>query len=156
MQDAINIINGSAGPLQKSDPSGKLLAQFWSTLDNPILHEAGKRLMQDVQMKQQAMGEMQKQKVMSEAQSKMMKALADLEKAKKAGVALSFTGEQLAQYPNLWQLLQSIYQQNGIDIQQSMAQMQPSPPAQPGQPPQNGPQGPQGGGVPSGQAVQAA
>ena len=156
MQDAINIINGSAGPLQKSDPSGKLLAQFWSTLDNPILHEAGKRLMQDVQMKQQAMGEMQKQKVMSEAQSEMMKAVADLEKAKKAGVALSFTGEQLAQYPNLWQLLQSIYQQNGIDIQQSMAQMQPSPPAQPGQPPQNGPQGPQGGGVPSGQAVQAA
>ena len=102
------------------------------------------------------MGDMQKQKVMSEAQSRMMKALADLEKAKKAGVALSFPGEQLAQYPNLWQLLQSIYQQNGIDIQQSMAQMQPSPPAQPGQPPQNGPQGPQGGGVPSGQAVQAA
>ena len=155
MQDAINIINGSAGPLQKSDPTGKLLAEFWSCLDNPILHEAGKRLMQDVQMKMETMGNMQRQKIMTEAQAVILRGMADVEKAKKSGVSLSFTGEQMAQYPQLNQLYQSLIQHNEADIQQMMTELQPSPQAQ-GQPPQ-APQGGSGGGVPTAQqAVPAA
>lgn len=119
MQDALMIINGSAGPLMQSDQSGKLLASFWSALDNPILKEAGKRLGAD--MEERAKSQAQSEQATADAQSKaeMMKAEATLEKAKKAGVNLSFTGENFAQYPNLLSLYQQL-----INAQPPMSQPQ--------------------------------
>jgi uncharacterized protein (DUF305 family) len=106
-------------------------------------------------MKMETMGNMQRQKIMTEAQAVILRGMADVEKAKKSGVSLSFTGEQMAQYPQLNQLYQSLIQHNEADIQQMMTELQPSPQAQ-GQPPQ-APQGGSGGGVPTAQqAVPAA
>lgn len=107
------IINGSAGPLQQSDPSGMLLANFWAALDNPILNEAGRRLAKDAGLKQQQLTEQQRQQVMKEAQIEMMKAMADMERAKKQGVSMTFTGEMIAKYPALAQYYQSLIAQTG-------------------------------------------
>ena len=164
MQDALMIINGSAGPLMQSDPTGKLLSSFWSALDNPILNEAGKKLAQDTQQKQQTLSQQQQQKVQQEAQVAMIKAMADAEKAKKAGVSLSFTGEQLMQYPTLGQFYQQLMAQNQVQPPpqpgqgQSPEQQpgQPTPQGQPNLPPQVSPQNAQGGGASSPPAKPAA
>ena len=164
MQDALMIINGSAGPLMQSDPTGKLLSSFWAALDNPILNEAGRRLANDMQIQQQNMSEQQKQKAIQEAQVEMTKAMADMERAKKAGMSLSFTGEQLAKYPSLLQLYTQIRQteETNVGAQQQAQQQgqqqstQPSP--QGGQQPQPSAQAPgmQGSGVPNQAAPETA
>jgi hypothetical protein len=167
MQDAILIINGSAGPLQKADPTGKLMAKFWSILDNPILNEAGRSLAKDVDLRMQSMSEAQKQKIKQEAQVAMIKAVADMERAKKAGVNLSFSGQDLSQYPNLMQLYQSLLQQSGMSQNdvlmniENMNQEQPQqpmgpPPPAPNQQPQVAPPGDSGRGVPENAAPVAA
>jgi hypothetical protein len=71
----------------------------------------------------------------------MVKAMADLEKARKAGVTLTFTGEQISQYPNLWLAYQEAISGNGAQMPQGPQQQiqpvenpQPQPQQQPAQP----------------------
>jgi len=110
MQDALLIINGAFGPLMQGDPSGKFFATFLSALDNPMLNKAGKALEKDAQARQQQAGQAaQAQNAVEQQKNQinLVKAMAEMEKAKKAGVTMNFTGEQIAQYPNLY----AVYQQ---------------------------------------------
>jgi hypothetical protein len=155
MQDALMIINGSAGPLMQSDPTGKLVSSFWSALDNPILNEAGRRLAQDMQLKTEQMTKQAQEKAMKEAQVEILKAMAEMERAKKTGVNLSFTGEQLAQYPNLMQFYLALKQQAEASAPQGPMQQpiqplaQPSPQGGQAMQPQPAPPGNDGSGVPN-------
>jgi len=164
MQDALMIINASAGPLMQSDPTGKLVSSFWAALDNPILNEAGRRLSEDMQLQQQNMSEQAKQEALQEAQVEMIKAMSEMERAKKSGLSLSFTGEQIAKYPNLMTFYQSLKQQAESSAAQPASPQpqtqKPEPPSPQGssptqQPPTASPDL-QGSGVPSSEAVPAA
>lgn len=113
MQDALMVMNGAFGPLMQGDPSGGFLAKFLKAVDNPILNEMGKALEEDAKIRSEEQGKLEQQKVMQEAQSKMLKAQADLERAKKTGMNLTFTGEQLAEYPQLLGLYMNLLQNTG-------------------------------------------
>jgi hypothetical protein len=129
MQEALLILNGAFGPLMQADPSGKIMANFLMALDNSILNKAGKMLAEDAKLKAEQMGNAEKQKAEQDAQIQMIKAQAEMEKAKKAGVTLAFSGKDIAEYPNLF----GIYMQ----LQQVMGQQnqQPQIPPNPQQPP---------------------
>jgi len=128
MQDALIIINGAFGPLKQADPSGSFLAKFLLAMDNPILNKAGKLLADDAKVQQEQMSKTEQEKVKQEAAVKMMKAQAEMEKAKKAGVSFAVTGEQLAQYPNLMQFYLQLLETMGVVTpQQQMPQAAPQP-----------------------------
>ena len=128
MQDALNILNSSSGPLMQGDPSGEIMADFWSMLDNPVLQKAGKKMAERAKAKSEAAGAAEKAKADQEMQVLMAKAQAELMKARKAGVTLTFTGEQLMQYPALYQIYMSA--REGAPVNPP-AQQQPVPAGQP-------------------------
>lgn len=131
MQDALLILNGAFGPLMQGDPSGELLADFLSALDNPILNKAGKKLAKRAGEKQQQQAEIEKQTALLDGQTKQAKANAELERAKKQGVALNFNGADFSNDPNLYQFYLALRKQ----IQDETAAVtQPPPPSQPQQP----------------------
>ena len=104
-------------------------------------------------MKLEDMSALQKQKAMIEAQEKILRAMADTDKSTKAGVSLSITGEQLAQYPMLMQfyeqLMQKAAQEEQGKLQLSQQMASPPPPAQgPQRQPQLGAPAAPGSGVP--------
>jgi hypothetical protein len=142
MADALNIMNGAFGPLMQGDPSGLFLAKFLAATDNPVLNKMGRALEKDAGVRTQQQSELEKQKTLQEGQTKMVKAMADLEKARKAGVTLTFTGEQISQYPNLWLAYQEAISGNGAQMPQTQQQPQqqpiqnpqPQPQQQPAQP----------------------
>ena len=123
MQDALMIINGAFGPLMQADPSGNFFAEFLSALENPILNKAGKKLLETAKNNAQSQQQAEAAKAQQENQIDMMKAQAELERAKKAGVNLSFTGTDMAQYPNLVQLYM-LLSGKGKELQQETQQPQ--------------------------------
>jgi hypothetical protein len=147
MNEAMNIFNSSVGPLLQGDPSGDFLASFMSSLDNAMLVKFGHALSEKAKQKGKAAQQAEQVQADKDNQLNMVKAQAELEKAKKAGVTLNFTGEQLAQYPNLFQIYMQL--QQAMQGQPAQTQLQPqeiSPPDM-GQQPQP-PMMPQEQGVP--------
>lgn len=106
MEEAMVVINSTAGPLTAKDQSGTLFARFLMAMPNPLLKAAGREMAKDAQMQSEQQGQMEQQKALQEANIEMQKAKADLMRAEKQGKSVSITGEQLAQYPNLFALLQ--------------------------------------------------
>ena len=108
MQDAANILNSISSPLVQADQSGEFFAEFLAMLDNPVLSKAGKKLLDVSKKRQETEGAAEQQKVQQEMQADMMKAQAEVEKARKAGVTLSFSGADIAQYPFLLRVINSL------------------------------------------------
>lgn len=106
MEEAMVVINASAGPLISADQSGKFFARFLMAMPNPLLKAAGREMAKDAQMQSEQQSQIEQQKTLQEAQVEMEKAKADVLRAEKQGKSVSITGEQLAQYPNLFNLLQ--------------------------------------------------
>jgi hypothetical protein len=124
MEDALMIINGAAGPLLQKDPTGKLFSRFLMAFPNEFLNKAGKGMAEDVAIAQEQQSKSQQMQILQEANVEMIKAQADMVKAQKTGVSVSFTGEQLAQYPNLYKLYLALQQQGQGQVPQ---QQQPQP-----------------------------
>jgi hypothetical protein len=131
MQDALMILNGAFGPLMQGDPSGELLADFLSALDNPILNKAGKKLAARAKEKQAQQADTEKQLAVMDAKTKQDKANAELERAKKQGVALNFNGADFSADPNLYNFYLGLRK---MMADETAAATQPPPPAQPQSP----------------------
>ena len=138
MQDALLILNGAFGPLMQGDSSGEMLADFLSALDNPILNKAGKKLAKRAAAKAEQQAKIEEQAALMEGQTKQAKANAELERAKKQGVALNFNGADFSNDPNLYKFYLALRKQ----IQDETAAVT-QPPAAPQQP-QSQPQEPMG------------
>jgi hypothetical protein len=143
MQDALLILNGAFGPLMQADPSGELLADFLSSLENSVLNKAGKKLAGRAKQKADQAAELEKNVAMQDAQTKAIKANAELERAKKQGVALNFNGADFSNDPNLYKFYMGLRK---MIADETAAAQPPAPPAAPSQtPPQPSPEGaPQG------------
>jgi hypothetical protein len=126
MQEALVFINAASGPLINADPSGKFFARVLLAMPNIFLNQAGEGLAKDAEVKAQAQGEAEKQKTLMEAQVELMKAQAEVEKAAKAGVTVTFSGADLAQYPQLLKILGAL-QANQQAPQPPAGQPQPAP-----------------------------
>jgi hypothetical protein len=120
VEEALILINGAAGPLLGKDPSGKLFARFLMAFPNEFLNKAGKAMAEDAQMVMQQQSEAEKQKALSESQIEFAKAQAELIKAQKSGTNISFTGQQLAEYPNLLGVYQQLQAMFGAQAQSAM------------------------------------
>jgi hypothetical protein len=138
MQEAMAVLNSASGPLMQADPSGQLFSNFMSALDNPILNKAGKAMAKDAKLKQESQSKAEQQKALQDGQLAMAKAQAELMKANKTGINMSFTGEQFAQYPGLLQLVTNLQQILGGQGQQQQPAQAPQP-QQPPAPPQEQP-----------------
>jgi hypothetical protein len=111
-EEALTVINAAAGPLSGADPSGGLLAEFMMTSENPVLQRYGKSLAQKSQQAQQAMSQAEQEKMEIDKIAKLARAKADLLRAQKHGVMMNFAGEDLQNYPAMYQLyiqLQDIF-----------------------------------------------
>jgi len=104
MQESIGIINASAGPLIQVDGSGKFFSKFLMAMPNQFLKDAGKALAKDSAASAEQQSKADQQETLIKAQTELSKAQANLLKAEKTGVSLSLTGEDLMQYPNLYQV----------------------------------------------------
>jgi hypothetical protein len=138
MQEALIFINAASGPLINADPSGKFFARVLLSMPNIFLNQAGEGLAKDAEMKAQAQSEMEKQKVLSEANIELMKAQADMVKAEKTGTNVNFSGADLAQYPALLGVLAKLLAGQKTPQPPSGA---PQPPAAPQAQPQPSPAG---------------
>jgi len=98
-------MNAVPGPVMQADPSGKLLARLMMSMSNRMIRDAGKALAEDAQMRQEEMGKAEKEKTMQEYQQARAKLKIEAEKAGKMGMNFSITGEQLAQFPSLAEML---------------------------------------------------
>ncbi len=107
-QQAMIFLNAVPGPLAAIDPSGELLAILMAAMPNRLLQDAGKRLQGLAKQRAAAQQQSEQTRQMLEANEKLMKLKNEAEKIKNSKVALSFSGEQMAMYPVLMQLLQSI------------------------------------------------
>jgi hypothetical protein len=111
-EDALTIINAAAGPLSGADPTGGLFAMFLQSSENPMLQKYGKALAEISRQSQQAAGAMEQQKMEIDRIAKISKAKSDLLRAQKHGVMMNFAGEDIQNYPALYQLyiqLQDIF-----------------------------------------------
>lgn len=116
-QEALAVMNSSAGPLMKADPTGKFFAQFLMAFPNRLLNDAGKAMAEDIKMRVENSGKAEQQEILRKGQTELMKAYADLVRAQKEGKTISITGEHLAQYPNLF----GVVQQWEAEIQRQIA-----------------------------------
>jgi hypothetical protein len=107
-RQAIIFLNSVPGPLATIDPSGELLAHFMMAMPNSILQEAGKRLLAKAQQNAQLQQQNNQTEMMIQANEKMLKLKNEAEKIKNSKVAVSLTGEQLMQFPELARLLQDV------------------------------------------------
>jgi hypothetical protein len=112
-QQAMIFLNAVPGPLAQIDPSGELLAHFMSAMPNRILQQVGKRLLAKSQERAQSQQQTAQQMQMMEANERLMKLKNEAEKIKASKANVSLTGEQLAMYPELTQLLNEIGYFNG-------------------------------------------
>ena len=119
----MNVINATAGPLTAIDKTGKFYAKFLLAMPNKILKDAGKEMAKDAQLQSQQQSQLEQQQVLMEAQREMLKVQAEIEKAKKAGLNISVSGEDLATYPHLYAFVQSMG--FGGNQQQQMPAAQP-------------------------------
>jgi hypothetical protein len=108
MSQAMNVINATAGPLTAIDKTGKFYAKFLLAMPNKILKDAGKEMAKDAQLQSQQQSQMEQQQVLMEGQREMLRVQAEMEKAKKAGVNISISGEDLATYPHLNAFVQNM------------------------------------------------
>lgn len=108
MEDALMIINGAAGPLLGKDPTGKLFSRFLQSFSNEYLNKAGKAMAEDAQMAAESQSKSEQDKVRQEALIEMEKAKVDMEKARKAGVNVSFSAEDLVKYPSAYKYYQEM------------------------------------------------
>lgn len=144
MEEATTVINAAAGPLIQADPTGKFFARFLQALPNQFLKDAGKAMAQDAQMQAEQQSKAQQQETLREAQVEMMKAQSDLIRAQKDGKNISISGADLAQYPVLFNLLQSWGMVDSGQSQVPMQQQQAAPQMQAQQQAAPPPQPPQG------------
>jgi len=132
-KQAIIFLNAVPGPVINADPSGKLLARFMLAMPNRFLNEAGQALAQDADMRMQSMSESQNRKDLAELQKQLAEMKIDAERARRQGVNLTITGEQLAQFPQLAQYLEQFF---GQQQQQQPGPPQAAPTTQPPSPAQ--------------------
>lgn len=107
-QQAIIFLNAVPGPLAAIDPSGELLAYMMGAMPNRLLQQVGKRLLAKAQERAQGQQQAEQQAQMMEANERLMKLKNEAEKIKASKASISLTGEQLVQFPELFNLLQSI------------------------------------------------
>jgi len=134
-EDALTVINAASGPLAGADPSGSLFAEFLSSSDNPQLQKYGKALAQRSQAQQQAMGQMEQDKMAIDKIAKLARAKADLLRAQKHGVMMNFAAEDLQTYPEMYELyvqLQDIFSQKADEELNEAQQLAAPEPAQMG------------------------
>jgi hypothetical protein len=121
-KQALVFLNAVPGPVVQADPSGKLLSRFMLAMPNRFLNEAGRALAQDADMRVQAQTRAQQREELAKLQETMAKLRIDAERAKKQGVNVTLTGDNLAQYPAFFEWLRAF----GMPVEQ---------PGQAGQPP---------------------
>lgn len=121
-EEALMIINGAAGPLLGKDPSGKMFANFLVAFPNELLNKAGRAITQDANLSMQAQNDAQKQETLRKTNLELMKAA-------KTGLSMSITGDQIAQYPKLFDLYMQMQEIAGAQVQAAMnpPQAQPQP-----------------------------
>ncbi len=124
MQEALTVINAAAGPLLTKDPTGKLFARFLMAMDNDFLKKAGKEMVADVQMTSEQQSKVQEQESLREALVEMAKAKAELMKAEKQGVTLSFKAEDLVNFPKMFEYYNQIQQMFNLAVDQNMSMLQ--------------------------------
>jgi len=123
-------MNAVPGPLMAADPTGKLLAMLMMSQTNRMIKDAGQSLAEDAKMRQEQLSATEQQKTQLEIQERMEKLRIDAERAKKQGVNLSFTGEQLVEFPVLAEFLSTIgFVESGQAAQQPPTQPTPPDPA---------------------------
>jgi hypothetical protein len=138
MEDALTIINGAAGPLLQSDPSGEMFATFLMSLDNPFLAETGKKMLERSTAMQQSASQVEQQKTAIEQTVKMAKARADLLRAQKHGNMTTWNAEAMEDYPglkDLWLQLNDLYEQGA---EREMAEIEATVSGSPSSSPQSG------------------
>lgn len=142
MQEALLVINAAAGPLLSKDPSGKMFARFLMAMDNDFLKKAGREMAEDAKMSSEQQGKMQEQESLRAALIEMAKAKAELLKAEKQGVNLSFKAEDLMNYPKAYEFYNQLQQMFNISAEQKLnngaGNQQPQQPQVQQQPPQGG------------------
>jgi hypothetical protein len=135
-EEALSVINSVAGPLLGKDPTGKLFARFLSSWDNDFLKQAGKMMTEEAEAASNGAAQVEQQKAQQEMKIELMKATADTERARKAGKTVSITGADIAQYPQLVNLLQQWGMLNAESRTTAPEGMPQSAPATPPQQPQ--------------------
>ena len=107
-KQALIFVNAAAGPLMQADPSGLLLARYMNSARNRMLKDMGKMMLQDVQRRAEQQGKQAQMMSTFDLQERMAKLRIEAERAKNQGKSLSVTGDQLAEFPQLAELLEQI------------------------------------------------
>jgi hypothetical protein len=107
-RQAIVFLNAVPGPLSAIDPSGETLAYFMMSLPNRILQDAGKKLLSAAQARAQQQQQQAQTKQLLDANERLQKLKNEADKIRASKIMFSVTGEQLAQFPMLAQLLNEI------------------------------------------------
>jgi len=107
MNEAIIFLNSSAGPMTSFDPSGAFFASVLKAMPNIYLKEAGTMMEQQMGKHSEHQNEMERIETLKKAQVEINKSRADVIKAEKQGKSVSVTGDDLAKYPFLVELIRS-------------------------------------------------
>lgn len=118
VEEAVNIVNATAGPLAQADPTGAMFFNFLMSLDNPLLKTSGKNMSESAQQSAQQQQAQEQQKLQMEQVVKLINARAALQRAHKSGVFLNFRAEDLSNYPGLLELFAEIQKVSSDNVEQ--------------------------------------
>jgi hypothetical protein len=116
IQDSQLILNSLAGPTMQADPTGGMFRAYISSVDNPLLKKAAKKMEESANASQQSQAEIEQKRADKELEIKLMEAKASLIKAKSYGLSYSLASKEVVQNPKLLDALMDMRRDPDEDV----------------------------------------